>query len=478
LRKTLKIVELGLLTALMAGGPSSCNSSTKTGIILNVSTAPNVDRSAITALLVTVNGRTQSYDLGTVSTWRLAIETSAGSKSIAVTGMAAAPVTDQWQGVVNAVAGQVVYQDVELQAVATTPRDGGSGASPGADGSASDGTNGNGGVPGSDAPVASGGVGGRAGTGGASGVGGMTGVGGMPGTGAAPGTGGVPGIGGTPGTGGLPGTGGDPRTGGAPGTGGISVGAGGTPGSGGRQSSGGAPGTGGTIGTGGAPGTGGNPDTCTVGLPLTGGTTHTGNSQGTAAGLDWDLWSNGGTGTMTTYSTPAFGAAWGPTSGDFLARLGLRWDATKTYDQLGTITAQFSEKKTGTAGSYSYIGVYGLSANPCVEYYIIEDSFNTMPVNTGAPNNKGTAIIDGGTYNLYSRPLTGATNCSGASTMMQYYSVRQTARQCGQISISEHFKAWKDAGMALGKMEQAMLLVEAGGGAGTIDFTTANVTAQ
>jgi hypothetical protein len=397
LRKTLEIVELGLLTALIAGGLSTCGSSTKAGIILNVSTAPNVDRSAITTLQVTVNGRTQSYDLGAVSTWRLGIETSAGSKSIAVTGMAAAPVTAQWQGFVNALAGQVVYQDVELQAVGTSSLDGGSGGAPGADGSASNVPDGNGGSLGSDAPVASGGVGGRAGTGGASGLGGMTGVGGLPGSGAVQGTGGLSGSSGTPGTGGLPGTGGATRTGGVPGTGGITIGVGGTPGSGGRQSSGGAPGTGGIIGaggvpgtggiaasggtmsTGGAPGTGGTPDTCTVGSLPSGGTTHTGNTQGTAAGLTWYLWSSASTGSLTTFSTPAFSASWN-NSGDFLARLGLKWDDTKTYDQLGTITAQFAEKKTGSAGGFSYVGVYGWSVNPCIEYYILEDSFSTMPV--------------------------------------------------------------------------------------------------
>ena len=494
MRKTLEIVELGLLTALIAGGSFSCSSPTKAGIILNVSTAPNVDRSAITALQVTVNGRTQSYDLGTVSTWRLGIETSAGSKSIAV---AAAPITDQWQGVVNALAGQVVYQDVELQAVGTTPLDGGSGGSLGADGAAGDGPTGSGGALGSDVPVASGGVGGGTGTGGASGFGGMTGVGGLPGSGAVngtggtPGTGGLPGTGGTPGAGGLPGTGGGRRTGGVPGTGGITIGVGGMPGSGGLPRRGGAPGTGGivpgtggvaasggTMSTGGTPGTGGTPDACTVAPPLTGGKTHSGNGQGTVAGLNWNLWSSGSTGTMTTYDTPAFSAAWGPTSEDFMARLGLIWDDTKTYDQLGTITAQFAETKTGTAPRYSYIGVYGWSVNPCVEYYIVEDSFSTMPINIGTATNKGTVTIDGDAYILYSQTMSGSGFCSGVSAWKQFWSVRQTARQCGQIPISKHFMAWNAAGMTLGKMDQATILVEAGGGTGSIDFTTASMTVQ
>jgi hypothetical protein len=89
-------------------------------------------------------------------------------------------------------------------------------------------------------------------------------------------------------------------------------------------------------------------------------------------------------------------------------------------------------------------------------------------------------MIDGGTYTLYTRPTngTGGSKCSGVSSWTQFYSVRQTARSCGQISITEHFKAWAAAGMTLGKMDQAQILVEVGGGSGSIDFAMANVTAQ
>ncbi|HEY0468301.1 MAG TPA: hypothetical protein VGC79_29090, partial [Polyangiaceae bacterium] len=79
---------------------------------------------------------------------------------------------------------------------------------------------------------------------------------------------------------------------------------------------------------------------CAAPMP-TGGTTVTSeNKTGKAAGLDWAIWSNiqGKPGSITTYSVPAFSAAWN-NSGDFLARIGLQWNATKTYDQLGTVTA-------------------------------------------------------------------------------------------------------------------------------------------
>ena len=205
------------------------------------------------------------------------------------------------------------------------------------------------------------------------------------------------------------------------------------------------------------------------------------NLTGGTGALSWSIWTNSGAGTITTFPSAAFSASWNG-SGDYLARLGEEWgNSGKTFDKFGTITAEFAETKTGTGGGFSYIGIYGWSTNPCIEYYIIEDSYNRMPVNPGMTTNKGTATIDGAPYTFYTRPTTGTggSRCGASvSSWTQFYSVRQTARQCGQISITEHFKAWAAAGMTLGSMLEAKLLIETGGGTGSINFTTASVTAQ
>jgi len=216
--------------------------------------------------------------------------------------------------------------------------------------------------------------------------------------------------------------------------------------------------------------------------PPSGGTQHcSANAQGMVGNYAWSIWSNSTAGCLTTYSGAgaAFSASW-TNSGDFLGRVGLQWNQTQTYDQLGTITAQFAETKTGNAGGYSYIGIYGWSVNPCVEFYIVEDSYNKMPFNPGNTTNKGTVTIDGGSYILYTRQTmgTGGSKCPGVANWIQYYSVRTTARTCGQTSITDHFNAWAAAGMPLGKMDQAQILVETGGGTGSIDFTTGSMTAQ
>ena len=56
--------------------------------------------------------------------------------------------------------------------------------------------------------------------------------------------------------------------------------------------------------------------------------------------------------------------------------------------------AQFAEAKSGNAGGYSFIGIYGWLQNPCVEYYITDDSY-------GGLSTSGTkATVDGATYYL------------------------------------------------------------------------------
>ena len=249
-------------------------------------------------------------------------------------------------------------------------------------------------------------------------------------------------------------------------------------GSGGRPSSGAAGASSGNAGSPSSGSAGAAALDCNATMP-SGGTKHTGDGQGGSNNLAWQLWANSANnGSITTFSTPAFSTSWN-NAGDFLARVGYEWgNAAKSYDSYGTITAQFAYKKTGNAGGYSYIGIYGWSTNPCVEWYIVDDSFNGMPVNPGSTSNKGTVSIDGGDYILYTRQTngTGGSRCNGVSSWAQYYSVRKTARQCGTISITQHFDAWKAAGMPLGNLLEAKILVEVGGGSGSVDFPVANVT--
>ena len=72
----------------------------------------------------------------------------------------------------------------------------------------------------------------------------------------------------------------------------------------------------------------------------------------------------------------------------------------------------------------------------------------------------------------------GANACesghSGGWTQM--ISTRKTARQCGTVTVSDHFAAWAKQGWSLGTLSSVHINVEVGGGQGSIDFPVANVT--
>jgi hypothetical protein len=318
-------------------------------------------------------------------------------------------------------------------------------------------------------------TGGAKATGGAFAMGGITGRGGailLDGGGAA-GGGGHVGTGGQAGSG----TGGRTKMGGATAAGGHA--GGGKSGTGGASNLGtggrGKSGTGGDTGAGGDPIDGGTIiDVCTMTTPLTGGKQQC-SSQGQGKmpdGYQWTLWSSGGGGCITPYETGcAFKATWN-NSGDFLARAGLQWNSTKTYDQLGTITADYAFKKSGSGGSWSYIGIYGWSKSPLVEFYIVEDVFSKF-----SPGSKvGSITVDGDTYTVYKNYRAGAPSIEGTSNFDQFFSVRDKTRQCGHIDLTQHFAGWAKLGLKLGKMYEAKVLVEASGGNGSVDLTACSMS--
>ena len=341
------------------------------------------------------------------------------------------------------------------------------------------------------------GTGSSASTGGHTATGGAT-TGGLTSSGGTTDTGGVTNTGGSTNTGGATVTGGATKTGGSTVTGGVTV-------TGGSTVTGGATSTGGSAKTGGATATGGNsapdggptPDArplmdtivrvdsapatdgggnCPTTMPA-GGKTYTGKSvYGTANGLGYGIWTNGVGGDITVFTDAhAFSASWSE-SQDFLAHLGLDFRPAKDWTTLGTIAAEYSEVKSGTAGGFSMIGMYGWTNSPCVEWYINEDSWKGL-----GGGGTVTADIDGGTYYLKTLQTTGtggANACESGHTgsWTQMISTRKGSRTCGTVTISDHFAAWEKQGWKLGVLTSAHINVEVGGGTGKIDFPLANVT--
>jgi len=338
------------------------------------------------------------------------------------------------------------------------------------------------------AGVTTAGSSGASGSGSGAGVGGVSGSGGTGGTGGTGGSGGVTATGGSSGSGGTSGSGGVASAG-ASGSGGAS-GAGETNGGAGSSATGGVSGSAGVAGASGAitgggagdAGAAGAPSTCPVVTPLTGGTEYCSNDKGNAGGgQGYELWKNeGGSGCMTVRSGGrAFAATWSQVD-DFLARIGLDFNQTQTHQQIGTLFAEFAETKTEDGG-LTYIGVYGWTVSPLVEYYILDDWGSTKPAgiaSDGTPRTSvGTIVVDGDTYDVWTKLRENKPAITGDSeTFEQYFSIRRNARQCGRISISEHFTKWNDLGLPLGRLHEAKLLIEAQNNSGSAEFTTATVS--
>jgi len=188
----------------------------------------------------------------------------------------------------------------------------------------------------------------------------------------------------------------------------------------------------------------------------------------------YEIWYQGGNNSMTYYDNGTYKASWSGTN-DFLARVGFKYDEKQTYEQVGPIDAYFKWSKQGSAGGYNYIGIYGWTVDPLVEYYIVDDWFNKPGANL-LGQRKGEFTVDGDTYEIWQNTRVNKPSIKGDQTFPQFFSVRKSARSCGHIDITAHFKKWESLGMKMGKMYEAKVLVEAGGGTGSFDVTYFKMT--
>nr|BAF57354.1 putative glycosyl hydrolase family11 [uncultured symbiotic protist of Hodotermopsis sjoestedti] len=190
----------------------------------------------------------------------------------------------------------------------------------------------------------------------------------------------------------------------------------------------------------------------------------TSNQQGTRNGVKYELWmSGGGSGCSCTIkgTGAAFKAQWS-NCGDYLCRAGN-----------GGSTATYAYTKQGSGGGYSFIGVYGWTTNPLVEYYIVDDWFSGGGNSGGSQ--KGSFTVDGGTYNIFEHTQNNQPSIQGTATFEQFFSIRTSQRTSGTISVSQHFDKWNSLGMKMGSLYEAKLLVEAGGGSGSIDYSSGSI---
>ncbi len=233
------------------------------------------------------------------------------------------------------------------------------------------------------------------------------------------------------------------------------------------------------------------------------------------SGYDYELWSQGGVGsasmTLTGDNTNGgtFSCEWRGTV-NVLSRSGKKFTNNETVTSVGNITVDF-EATWSSTDNVKMLGVYGWAyyapgsvptkresnrggaANTAnqpgaattfsnqIEYYIVQDrgSYNSAKQGTNATY-YGEATIDNIVYEFYVCDRIGQPMLTGNGNFKQYFSVPKNTsshRTSGRISVSEHFKAWIDAGMKMdGSLYEVALKVESYTGNNGSARGEANVT--
>lgn len=205
-------------------------------------------------------------------------------------------------------------------------------------------------------------------------------------------------------------------------------------------------------------------------VPVQAATTLYNETTGKEDGYDYALWKDYGTTSMTLTGGGTFSCQWS-NIGNALFRKGKVFDATKTYSQMGNITIDYGCNYQPSGNSY--LGVYGWSKNPLVEYYIVESWGTWRP--PGATS-KGTIYVDGGAYEVYETTRYEQPSIEGTKTFKQYWSVRTSKRTSGTISVTEHFQKWAGLGMYLGNLYEVALNVEGYQSSGSANVYKNNLT--
>ncbi|MBR6378535.1 MAG: glycoside hydrolase family 11 protein [Fibrobacter sp.] len=199
--------------------------------------------------------------------------------------------------------------------------------------------------------------------------------------------------------------------------------------------------------------------------------------------FDYELWYRGGNGasSATFYSDGSMECS-AVNSDDYLCRSGMSFNSDKYYTELGHMYADFKVSLSGQQNiGYSFIGIYGWSEDPMIEYYIVDTwASQYKPGGTGwGWTKKGEYTVDGAKYEAWTHTQVDQWALHGKATFEQFYGVRETSRSCGTIDITAHFAEWEKLGMKLGKMYEAKVLGEVGNGSGVasceFDFPVARV---
>jgi len=185
------------------------------------------------------------------------------------------------------------------------------------------------------------------------------------------------------------------------------------------------------------------------------------NQLGTVEGYDYELWKDHGTTEMFLTGGGTFTCNWSDIN-NALFRIGRKFDCTRTWEEIGTITVDYGADYYPVGNSY--LCIYGWTREPLVEYYVVQSWGNWRPPGAEAVD---TVEIGDSTYDIYKTQRVNQPSIDGTQTFDQYWSVRKGKRTEDTICVTDHFRAWQEQGLELGKLYEVALTVEGFQSSGT-----------
>lgn len=185
------------------------------------------------------------------------------------------------------------------------------------------------------------------------------------------------------------------------------------------------------------------------------------NELGAVDGYDYELWKDYGTTSMTLDGGGTFTCNWSDIN-NVLFRIGKKFDCTKTWEELGPVQVSYGADYFPVGNSY--LCIYGWTREPLVEYYVVQSWGSWRP--PGAES-LGVITVDDSEYDVYVTTRVNQPSIDGTQTFQQFWSVRKGKRTEDTITLSEHFRAWEEMGLELGKLYEIALTVEGYQSSGT-----------
>ncbi len=197
------------------------------------------------------------------------------------------------------------------------------------------------------------------------------------------------------------------------------------------------------------------------------------NTKGNQDGYDYELTSDmEGNHTMTLLGDGAFSCEWSMIN-SCIFNMGKIIKEEKKSLEYSSISIDYSAEVD--INKSSFIGVFGTTKNPNVDFYIVESWGDDLPLVLLNP--LGEMSSNGIKYDIYKIVRLPFGNTAPRS-LLEYWSVRQKKPNKkegktlnGTISLSKHFSEWEKNGLGLGDLTEIYLHVDAFQGEGSVKVT-------